>query len=60
MANPNSTINAGRWTYTSREFDQMCDESKRRGEAELQSKPLATGVRYDQRSRHVVIELNNG
>ena len=38
----------------------MCYDAKRRGQAELRSKPLASRVRYDQRSGHVIIELNNG
>lgn len=60
MANARKSIKAGPWTYTSQEFDQMCDEAKRRGEAELRSKPLASRVRYDQPSGHVIIELTNG
>ena len=60
MAKVNRTIKAGRWTYSPQEFDQMCYEAKRRGEAELRSKPLASRVRYDQRSGHVILELNNG
>lgn len=60
MASANSTIKAGQWTYTSQEFDQMCDEAKRRGEAELRANPLATSVRYDRQRGNVVIKLNNG
>ena len=60
MAKVGSTIKAGRWTYTPQEFDKMSDEAKQRGEAELQSKPLASAVRYDQPTGHVVIKLNNG
>lgn len=60
MANVNSTIKAGQWTYTPQEFGAMCHEAKQRGEAELRTRPLASGVRYDQRSGHVIIELNNG
>ena len=60
MANVSNMITAGRWTYSPQEFDRMCDEARRRGEAELRSKPQAISVRYDQRSRHVIIGLNNG
>ncbi len=60
MANANRSIKAGQWTYTPQEFDRMSEEAKRRGEAELRSKPLASAVRYDQPSEHVVINLNNG
>ena len=60
MANLNSLIKAGRWTYTPQEFDKMSGEAKKRGEVELRSKPLASAVRYDQPTGSVIIELNNG
>jgi hypothetical protein len=53
-------IKVGRWTYTPKEFDRMSEEAKRRGEAELRTKPLAVSVRYDHRRAHVIVKLNNG
>src|SRR4051812_47521082 len=42
------------------EFDRKFTAAKRRGAARLGSQPLATAVRYDRRTRKVVIDLSNG
>ena len=60
MADVTRTFKASRWRYTSQELDQMCEEAEQRGQAELRRRPLATSVRYDQRSGKVSIQLNNG
>jgi hypothetical protein len=44
----------------SAEFERQFATATRRGAELLQREPLATAVRYDRRTRKVVIELNNG
>ena len=40
--------------------DEELEVARRRGERRLAQGPLATSVRYDQRTDRVVVELNNG
>lgn len=42
------------------EFERQYAEATRRGDEELRTKPLAIGVRFDKRSRRVVVDLNKG
>lgn len=42
------------------EFAKQFAAATRRGEESLRDEPRATAVRYDRRTRKVVIELNNG
>src|SRR5437764_1046509 len=45
---------------TDADFDREYEDATRRGEARLRYQPLAVSVRYDRRSRKVVVGLNNG
>jgi hypothetical protein len=42
------------------EFERQYAEATRRGERRLQSDPRARAVRYNRRTRKVVIDLDNG
>src|SRR5262245_7543709 len=47
-------------TMSETRFEQEFEDATRRGEERIQRAPWATGVRYDRRTRKVVIDLNNG
>lgn len=54
------TIQWGRFALTEAEITRQITKATRRGAEELLTEPLATSVRFDRRSRSVVIKLNKG
>jgi len=42
------------------EFEHQFRAATRRGEARLATQPVATDVRYDRRTRKIVVDLSNG
>jgi hypothetical protein len=42
------------------DFERQFAEAKQLGDEELRTQPLATGVRFDKRTRRVIVELNKG
>ncbi|HLQ44916.1 MAG TPA: DUF2442 domain-containing protein [Planctomycetaceae bacterium] len=42
------------------EFERQFAAAKRLGDEELRTQPLATGVRFDKRTRRVIVDLNKG
>ncbi len=54
------TVQWGRFVLTEAEIERQIGEATLRGEAELQTEPLATAARFDRRTRCVIITLNKG
>lgn len=42
------------------EFERQCVEATRRGEEDLRKRPWATSVKYDRRTRRLIVRLKNG
>ncbi|MFM9963466.1 MAG: DUF2442 domain-containing protein [Planctomycetaceae bacterium] len=59
MAKP-KVIHIGRWEWTDAEFEAMHAAATKRGQERLRNEPLVVGAKYDSRSEHVVLQLNNG
>ena len=53
-------VKLGKFEIDQAELDRQIAAATERGNAELRRQPLATRVRYDRRTRRVVLTLNNG
>lgn len=60
MADLKWPMKMGQWEITEEEFDRMSAEAEQRGEEMLRTLPLAIAVRFDKRTRRVVIDTNKG
>lgn len=50
----------GRFRLSEAEIERQIEEATKRGEEELRTRPLAIAVRFEKRTRHVVVDLNKG
>jgi Protein of unknown function (DUF2442) len=53
-------VRLGKFEVDQAELDQQIAAATERGNEELRRQPLATRVRYDRRTKRVVLTLNNG
>ena len=54
------TVKWGRFVFTEAEIERQIAEATKRGAEELRTEPLATSIRFDKRTRRVILELNKG
>lgn len=53
-------VKLGKFEVDQSELDRQIATATERGDEELRCQPLATHVRYDRRTRRLVLTLNNG
>lgn len=60
MADLKWPMKVGQWEITEEEFNRMSAEAEQRGEEMFRTLPLVIAVRFDKRTRRVVIDTNKG